>query len=75
MISSESVEANRAMGLRSPIQLDQVGMSVGSQFGATGTPMAILVDEEGKIRLPTGGGCSSCNGSGTQPSHARLYLS
>jgi hypothetical protein len=24
-------------------------MSVGSTFGATGTPMAVLVDEEGKI--------------------------
>jgi thiol-disulfide isomerase/thioredoxin len=49
VVSSESVESNRAMKLHSPVVLDQVGMSVGSQFGATGTPMAILVDEEGKI--------------------------
>jgi thiol-disulfide isomerase/thioredoxin len=49
VVSSESVESNRAMKLRSPVVLDQPGMSVGSQFGATGTPMAILVDEEGKI--------------------------
>jgi peroxiredoxin len=49
MVSSESVESNQAMGLRSPVLLDQAGMSVGSTFGATGTPMAILVVAEGKI--------------------------
>jgi len=49
MVSSESVESNLAMGLRSPVLLDQAGMSVGSAFGASGTPMAILVDAEGKI--------------------------
>jgi peroxiredoxin len=49
VVSSESVESNRAMRLRSPVLLDQAGMSVGSTFGATGTPMAILIDEEGKI--------------------------
>ena len=49
VVSSESVESNQAMGLRSRVVLDQAGMSVGSQFGATGTPMAVLVDAEGKI--------------------------
>jgi thiol-disulfide isomerase/thioredoxin len=49
VVSSESVESNRAMGLRSPVLLDQAGMSVGRLFGASGTPMAVLVDEEGKI--------------------------
>ena len=49
VVSSESVESNRAMGLRSPVVLDASGMSIGSQFGATGTPMAVLIDEEGKI--------------------------
>jgi hypothetical protein len=37
------------MELRSPIVLDQGGMSIGSKFGANGTPMAVLVDAEGKI--------------------------
>jgi hypothetical protein len=37
------------MGLRSPVLLDRAGLSVGSTFGATGTPMAVLVDAEGKI--------------------------
>ncbi len=49
VVSSESVESNQAMELRSRVVLDQAGMSVGSQFGATGTPMAILVDADGKI--------------------------
>ena len=40
---------NQALGLRSPVVLDHSVMSVGSQFGATGTPMAVLIDEEGKI--------------------------
>lgn len=29
--------------------LEKPGMSVGRQFGATGTPMAVLVDAAGKI--------------------------
>jgi hypothetical protein len=37
------------MGLRSPIVLDQATIRVGSLFGATGTPMAVLIDAEGKI--------------------------
>ena len=49
VVSSESVADNQAMGLRSPIVLDHTAMSVGSQFGATGTPMAMLVDGEGRI--------------------------
>jgi len=49
MISSESMQDNQAMGLLSPIVLDHAGMSVGRQFGATGTPMAVLIDEEGRI--------------------------
>jgi hypothetical protein len=43
------VADNQAMGLRSPIVLDNAGMSVGKQFGATGTPMAVLIDAAGKI--------------------------
>jgi hypothetical protein len=49
VVSSESVVDNQAMGLRSPVLLDQAGMSIGSQFGASGTPMAVLVDAEGRI--------------------------
>jgi peroxiredoxin len=48
VVSTGTVEANQAMRLRSPVVLDQ-GLSVGNSFGATGTPMAVLVDAEGKI--------------------------
>jgi len=49
VVSTDSVESNQAMGLRSPVLLDPDGMRVGRLFGATGTPMAVLVDAEGKI--------------------------
>ena len=48
VVSTGTVEATKAMGLRSPLVLDQ-DFSVGNTFGATGTPMAVLVDAEGKI--------------------------
>jgi len=49
VVSTGTVEANKAMGLRSPVLLDQGAMSLGSTFGANGTPMAVLVDAQGKI--------------------------
>jgi peroxiredoxin/uncharacterized membrane protein YphA (DoxX/SURF4 family) len=49
VVSTDSVADNRALGLRSPVVLDQDGVSVGRMFGATGTPMAVLVDAEGNI--------------------------
>ncbi len=49
VVSTDSVESNQAMGLRSPVLLDQDGMRVGRLFGAMGTPMAVLIDGEGKI--------------------------
>jgi peroxiredoxin len=47
-VSAGTQEANREMGLESPVVLDQ-SFSVGSAFGASGTPIAVLVDEEGNI--------------------------
>jgi methylamine dehydrogenase accessory protein MauD len=49
VVSTDSVESNQAMGLRSPVLLDQDGMRIGRLFRATGTPMAVLVDAEGKL--------------------------
>ena len=49
VVSTGSVEENRALGLRSPVVLDQDGLRVGALFGANGTPNAVLVDEEGKL--------------------------
>ena len=48
VVSTGMKETNKAMSLRSTVVLDQ-GFAVGSAFGATGTPSAVLVDEEGKI--------------------------
>jgi methylamine dehydrogenase accessory protein MauD len=58
LISSGAVEDNRAMGLRSPILLDQ-GFSTGHAFGAGGTPSAILIDAKGKIASEVAVGASS----------------
>jgi peroxiredoxin len=48
VVSTGTAEANEAMGFSSPVVLDQ-SFSVGSAFGASGTPSAVLVDEEGNI--------------------------
>lgn len=48
VVSTGTVEANQALGLFSLVLLDE-GFTVGSTFGANGTPMAVLVDAEGKI--------------------------
>jgi len=49
VVSTDSVQDNQAMGLRSPVLLDQAGMSIGRTFGANGTPMGVLIDPEGRI--------------------------
>jgi peroxiredoxin/uncharacterized membrane protein YphA (DoxX/SURF4 family) len=48
VISAGTKEANEAMGLSSPVVLDQQ-FSVGRAFGVGGTPSAVLIDEEGRI--------------------------
>ena len=48
LISTGSVEANSAFGLRSPLLLDQ-GFATGAAFGARGTPSAVLLDAEGNV--------------------------
>lgn len=58
VVSTGSVEANEALGLRSPVLLDQ-DFSVASTFGANGTPMAVLVDEEGRIGSGVAAGAQS----------------
>jgi peroxiredoxin len=48
VVSAGSEEANKEMGLASPVLLDQQ-FGVGRAFGASGTPSAVLVDPEGKV--------------------------
>ena len=48
VVSAGTEEANREMGLTSPVLLDQQ-FATGRAFGASGTPSAVLVDAEGKV--------------------------
>lgn len=48
VISSGTVEANRNLGLQSLVLVDE-GFTAGSAFGVNGTPMAVLVDADGRI--------------------------
>jgi len=48
VVSAGSEEANKDMGLASPVLLDQ-NFATGRAFGASGTPSAVLVDSEGKV--------------------------
>ncbi|MCU1226747.1 MAG: doxX [Edaphobacter sp.] len=51
VISTGPAEANRKMGLRSEIVLDD-DFLVGRAFKSTGTPSAILLDEHGVVSTP-----------------------
>jgi thioredoxin-related protein len=55
VVSAGSADANRALGLRSRILLDPV-FGVGQVFGATGTPSAVAIDEEGRVASEVGVG-------------------
>ena len=48
VVSTGSPEANREQGIQAPLVLDQ-SYSVMNSFGANGTPMAVLIDEQGNI--------------------------
>jgi thioredoxin-related protein len=55
VVSAGSAEANRDQGFRSPVLLDPV-FGVGQVFGATGTPSAVAIDEEGRVASEVGVG-------------------
>lgn len=57
VISTGSVDANKAMGLRSPVLLDPRSEAM-SAFGASGTPMAVRV-AEGRIASSLAAGASA----------------
>jgi methylamine dehydrogenase accessory protein MauD len=48
VISTGDPDQNREMGLRAPVLLDG-SFAAGRAFGATGTPSAVIVDEEGRV--------------------------
>jgi peroxiredoxin len=55
VVSSGSIEANRAFGFRSAMALDET-FKVAEAFGVDGTPSAILVDSDGRIASTVGTG-------------------
>jgi peroxiredoxin len=58
VVSTGTLEANREMGLRAPVLLDQ-SFTVGGRFGANGTPMAVLLDAGGKVASPVVAGAEA----------------
>ncbi len=58
IVSEGTVEENVAMGLQSTVVLDQ-GFIVGRDFGANGTPSAVLVDRNGNIASDVAVGASA----------------
>jgi peroxiredoxin len=58
IISTGTIDENRTLGLRSPVLLDR-DFTVGSTFGVRGTPMAILIDAEGKIASKVAAGAAA----------------
>ena len=48
VVSQGTVEANKAMGFRSPVVLDKT-LDAYRAFGASGTPSALLVDRKGTV--------------------------
>ena len=68
VISTGSLEDNRAMGLRAPILLDH-GFATATTFGASGTPSAVLVDSTSRIASELATGASAVMKLAT-PTHA-----
>jgi peroxiredoxin len=58
VVSAGAEEANKEMGLTSPVLLDQQ-FATGRAFGASGTPSAVLVDAEGKVASEVAVGASA----------------
>ena len=55
VVSSGALEANRAQGFRAPIVLDR-DFRAGQLFGVSGTPAAVILDEEGRVASDAGVG-------------------
>ncbi len=49
LVSTGTPEANRELGIASKTVLDQ-GFNIGREYGASGTPSAVLVGADGKIK-------------------------
>jgi len=57
VVSTGQPDANRAQGFRARVVLD-AGFQAGQLFGATGTPAAVLLDEECRVASGVGVGAA-----------------
>ena len=58
VVSSGDAQATRADGFTSPVAHDPE-MLAGTAFGAAGTPMAVLVDRDGRVASPLAAGAAA----------------
>jgi len=58
VVSSGDAESTRAEGFRSPVLLDEE-YEAGAAFGANGTPMAVLLDADGRVGSPVVAGADA----------------
>jgi peroxiredoxin len=77
VVSSGSVDANRSIALSSPV-LSDTGAAMRA-FGAYGTPMAVLLDGDGRIASPLVAGAQPvmalAQGRPPEPAHATVQRS
>ena len=67
VISTGAAQENRVLGLRSPMLLD-TAMSVGQKYGAMGTPMAVMIDADGRVASEVAAGAPAVLSlAGAQP--------
>jgi peroxiredoxin/uncharacterized membrane protein YphA (DoxX/SURF4 family) len=66
VVSMGSAETNRAMGLRSPVVLD-AGFESARAFGASGTPSAVLIDNDGRVASEVAVGGQAVMALATEP--------
>jgi peroxiredoxin len=73
VVSTGSAEKNQAMGLHSPVLLDQ-SFAAGRAFGADGTPMAVLIDSDGLIASPMIAGAAAILALAAGQNHIKLEI-
>jgi methylamine dehydrogenase accessory protein MauD len=59
LVSAGDPEGNRALGLQAPILMDSTGTTARA-YGAGGTPMAVLLDADGRVASRMAGGAPGC---------------
>jgi peroxiredoxin len=76
VVSTGPVAQNRALGLRSPVVLDQ-SFATGRAYGVAGTPSGVLIDKQGRMASPIAVGAPgvlallSTDSKTTQPDTAK----